>query len=127
VIDRAANKKAKGPAQLRAVLAATTPNSGIFGGLVLDASMRKDAARDLGGEPAVGRVLVQRRVEADGRRTREVYRRRRGREGAQDDQRQDRRRGRRHRAEQAEGWIGKEFADSITIDADHAFTRSRRR
>jgi len=51
VIDRAKDKKAKGPATLRTLLAATNAGSGVVGGMLLDANQRADLGKQLGAEP----------------------------------------------------------------------------
>jgi hypothetical protein len=51
VIDRARDKKAKGPAAVRTIMAAATPSSAAFGGALLDSGMKAQLNKSLGSEP----------------------------------------------------------------------------
>lgn len=123
-IDRAADKKAKGPAAIRTLIAQTTPNSTVFGGAVLDASARKDLGHDLGAEPqsAVFSMGLAQKLTIDGKikfaddadaeKATKSINDKVGAPGLDGSVR-----------DRISGIVGQEFADSITIDQDHAFTR----
>ena len=124
VIDRVANKKAKGPASLRTIVANATPNSSVFGGLVPDASTRKDMGRDLGGEPQwvafsfgmAQKLTLEAKLKfADDFSAEKVSRTINDKLGAPGTDGTAR--------SQLEGFVGKDFADSITVDQDHTFAR----
>jgi hypothetical protein len=124
VIDRAANKKAKGPASLRTIVANATPNSGFFAGLVPDAAARKDMGLQLGSEPqwvAVSFGMAQRlTVEGklkfnDDAAAEKVTRSLNDKLGAPGSDGTVR--------SQLEGFVGKDFSDSIVVDQDHTFAR----
>jgi hypothetical protein len=119
VIDRAKDRKAKGPAAVRTIMAATTPNTAVFGGAQLDASMKEQFNKALGSEPewAAFSFAMAQTLTLDARL-------KFADEGSAataaksfNDQLTPVRRG------QLEGFIGKDFADSVTIDAQQAFAR----
>ena len=119
VIDRRKAKKAKGPAAVRTILAATTPNTAVFGGIVLDTAQRSDFKTSLGAEPqwvAFSFAMAQKLTidvrpklasEADAAAVVKKLA----------DELTPERRG------QLEGFVGKEFSDSITVDQQNAFAR----
>ncbi|HSD88746.1 MAG TPA: hypothetical protein VLB44_14560 [Kofleriaceae bacterium] len=119
VIDRAQDRKAKGPAAVRTILAAATANSSMFGGALLDAEQRKELAAELGGEPQwaafsltmANRLTVDARIKLADEATAQTVTKNLG------DKLDGTTRGR------IEGFVGKDFSDSISIVQDHAFTR----
>lgn len=124
VIDRAADKKAKGPAAVRTILANAAPASSLFGGAMLDAQTKKDLAKELGGEPLwaafscgmASKLTIDGRLklsdDASAEKVAKAINDKLGVPGADGTVRS-----------QAEGWIGKDFSESITVDQDHAFAR----
>ncbi len=119
VIDRAKDKKAKGPAAVRTIMAATTPNTAVFGGAQLDASAKSQFGKELGSEPqwAAFSFAMAQKITLDARLK---FADDAGAVAAakkMSDQLTPDRRG------QLEGFIGKDFADSITIDQQQSFAR----
>ena len=124
VIERAADKKAKGPAAMRTILANASSTAAVFGGAVLDAQSKKDLAKEFGAEPqwAAFSFGMAQKLTLDGRlkfaddataeKAAKQINDKLGAPGAEGTVRS-----------QAEGWIGKDFSDSITVDNDHSFTR----
>lgn len=119
VIDRAKNKKAKGPAAVRTILAATAPGTAVFGGTLFDASARANMKTELGSEPewvafSLGMAArlsmdVRLKCASDEAATKVAK--------AINDKLGDSGRG------LAEGMIGKDFSDSISIHEDATFAR----
>lgn len=124
LIDRAANRKAKGPAAMRALIAKATAGSAVFGGAVLDASVKKDLARDLGAEPqsAVLSMGLAQALTIDAKlefadaaaaaKATQSLSDKIGPPGQTGTLR-----------DEISAAVGQAFADSIKIDQDHAFTR----
>ena len=124
LIDRAAKKKAKGPAAMRALIAKATASSTVFGGAVLDASVKKDLAQNLGAEPqsavlsmGLAQTLtidakLQFSDDAAAEKATQSLNDKIGPAGQSGTLR-----------DQISGAVGQAFADSIKIDQDHAFTR----
>lgn len=119
VIDRAKNKKAKGPSSVRMIMAATTPKTAVFGGAVLDASARADAAKELGSEPqwVVLSVAMAQRLTLDVRLKFADEASAAAAAKAVNDQLTPDRRG------QLEAFVGKDFADSLTVEPQQSFAR----
>ena len=124
VIDRAQNKKAKGPSGVRTILASATGTSAVFGGAVLDADQKKGMAADLGAEPQwavfsfgmAQQLTMEGRVKlADETSAEKVTKQINDKLGAPDVDGTIRSR--------IEGFVGKDFADSILVDQDHSFAR----
>jgi len=122
VIDRAHDNKAKGPAAIRTILASATPTSSVFGGAVLDAEQRKEMAGDLGGEPQwaafslvmASKLGIEARIKlADEATAAKVTKNLNDQLGAPGVDGTVRSR--------IEGFVGKDFSDSIVIDQAHAF------
>ena len=119
VIDRAKDKKAKGPATLRTLLAATSATSGLVAGIMLEANRRAELAKQLGAEPqwatasaAVSGKLgldLRLRFTSDAAAATAV-------KSLSDDLTPETR-GR------IEGFVGKDFADSIAIQQQQAFAK----
>jgi len=119
VIDRAKDKKAKGPAGVRTIMAATTPNTAVFGGATLDASMKEQFNKSLGAEPqwaAVSFAMAQ-KLTVDARLKFADETAAATAVKTVNDQLTPDRRG------QLEGFVGKDFADSVTIDQQQSFAR----
>lgn len=119
VIDRAKDKKARGPASVRTIMAATTPNTAVFGGAQLDASMKEQFGKSLGSEPqwAAFSFAMAQKLTLDARLK---FADDAGAQAAAktvSDQLTPDRRG------QLEAFVGKEFADSITVDQQQSFAR----
>jgi hypothetical protein len=124
VIDRAADKKRKGPAALRTIVGNATPNSSVFGGLVPDSGTRKDMSNDLGAEPqwaAFSCGMAQRLTlegklkladDASAEKVTKSFNEKLGLPGSDGTMRS-----------KLEGFVGKDFSDSIVVDQDHAFSR----
>jgi hypothetical protein len=119
VIDRAKNKKAKGPAAIRTIMAATTPNTAVFGGVLLDASMKSQLDKSLGSEPqwAAFSFAMAQKLTIDVRMKFADEAGAGTAVKAINDQLTPDRRG------QLEGFVGKEFADSLTVDQQQTFAR----
>lgn len=124
VIDRAADKKAKGPAAVRTMLAIATPNSSVFGGALLDADQKKQMAAELGADPQwlafscamASKLTIEGRVKlADEAAAETVAKALNDKLGASGVDGTIRSR--------IEGFVGQEFSDSILVDADHSFAR----
>jgi hypothetical protein len=124
VIDRARDKKAKGPAALRTILAGATSNSSVFGGALLDADQKKAMAGELGAEPQwasfafamAQKLTMEARVKlADDAAAEKVAKTINEKLGAPGVDGTNRSR--------IEGFVGKDFADSIVVDQDHTFAR----
>jgi hypothetical protein len=123
-LDRAADKKAKGPAAVRTLIAKAPSASNVFGAAVLDASARKDLSHDLGAEPqsllfsmGLAQTLtldakLQFADEADAEKATRSLNDKFGAKGQSGTIR-----------DQVSSMVGQAFADSITIDQDHAVTR----
>lgn len=124
VIDRAADKKRKGPAGLRTIIGNATPNSSVFGGLIPDSSARKDMAAELGGEPqwaAFSCGMAQKLTlegklklpdDASAEQLTKSFNEKLGLPGTDGTMRS-----------RLEGFVGKDFSDSIVVDQDHTFSR----
>jgi len=124
VIDRAQDKKAKGPAAIRTILASGTANSSVFGGVLLDADAKKQMATELGAEPQwaafsfgmAQKLTIEGRVKlADDAAAEKVAKTINEKLGAPGVDGTNRSR--------IEGFVGKDFADSIVVDQDHSFAR----
>lgn len=124
VIDRAADRKAKGPAPMRALISRASARSNVFGGAVLDDSVKKDLAHDLGAEPqaavlSVGlaqNLTIDARLQfADDAAAKKATQSLNDKIGAAGQSGTIR--------EQLGAAVGQACADSIKIDQDHAFTR----
>ena len=123
-IDRAADKKAKGPAAIRSLLAKAAANANVFGAAMLDASTKKDLGADLGAEPqsavfSMGlaqKLTLDARLDfpadADAEKATKALNDKIGPAGQTGTLR-----------DRISGIVGQDFADSITIDQDHAATR----
>lgn len=123
-LDRAADKKAKGPAAVRALVAKASSTSNVFGATVLDASARKDLSRDLGAEPqsavfamSLAQTLsldarLQFGDEAEAERATRSLNDKIGAKGQSGSLR-----------DQVGSMLGHAFADSISIEQDRAVTR----
>ncbi len=123
-IDRVANKKAKGPATLRTIVANAPPNSTMFGGVIADSSMRKDVANDLGAEPqwigfscGMAQKLtfdgkIKLADDASAEKVTKALNEKLGLPGSDGTLRS-----------RLEGFVGKDFSDSIVVDQDHTFSR----
>lgn len=117
VIDRAQDKKARGPAAIRTILATATATASVFGGAVLDAEQRKEMAAELGGEPQwaafslamSSRLGVDARIKLADEATAQTV------TTNLNDKLDVTTRGK------IEGFVGKDFSDSIAIAQDHAF------
>lgn len=118
-IDRAKDKKAKGPSAVRTIIAATQPNVAVFGGAVLDASIRDQFNKSLGSEPQwaafsfamAAKLTIDARLKfADEAAAATAAK-------TISDQLTPERRG------QLEGFVGKDFADSVTVDHQQSFAR----
>ncbi len=117
-IGRARDKARKAPASVRAIIAATTENAAIVGGIVPDVAMRKDIASSLGSEATLvtGSVGVGARLTLEGRfvfadapaATKAGAAFERTVADARD---------------RLEVLVGKDLADSIAVDTDDAVTR----
>lgn len=119
VIDRAKDKAAKGPAALRTILAATARGAAVFGGAVVDGEARAELRELLGGEArqvafscAMTRALtIDVRLElADEATARTAVK-------TVADLLTAERRG------QLEAFVGKGFADSLTVAQERSFAR----
>ncbi|HEY5926307.1 MAG TPA: hypothetical protein VIV11_31695 [Kofleriaceae bacterium] len=119
VIDRAKDKKAKGPATARTIIAATTPNTAVFGGAVLDASMKEQFNKSLGSEPqwAAFSFGMAQKLTLDARLKFADETAAANAAKSVNDQLTPDRRG------QLEGFVGKEFSDSLTVDQQQSFAR----
>jgi hypothetical protein len=119
VIDRAKDKKAKGPAVVRTIMAATQPNVAVFGGAVLDASMKEQFNKSLGAEPqwAAFSFGMAQKLTMDGRLKFADETSAAAAAKTVNDQLTPERRG------QLEAFVGKEFADSVTVDQQQSFAR----
>lgn len=119
VIDRAKNKKAKGPGSARTLLAATTSNAAVVGGVLIDSSMREQFNKSLGAEPqwaAFSFAMAQKlTLEAKLKFADETAAAAAAK--TVNDQLTPERRG------QLEAFVGKEFADSVTVDQLQTFAR----
>lgn len=119
VIDRAKNKKAKGPRIARTFLAATQPNTAVFGGAMFDDAMKAEMRRTLGGAPQwaafsfamTQKLAVETRLKfadeaaaADAAKT-------------LGDQLTPETRGR------LESFVGKEFSSSVVVEHQQSFAR----
>lgn len=119
VIDRAKDKKAKGPSAVRTIMAAATPSAALFGGVVLDAAMKSQLDKSLGSEPQwlafsfsmAQKLTLDLRLKMADEAAAAA--------GAKsiNDQLTPERRG------QLEAFVGKEFSDSLTVDQQQSFTR----
>lgn len=124
VIDRAMDKKRKGPAGLRTIVANATPNSSVFGGVVPDGSTRKDMASELGAEPqwaafscgTAQSLTLEGKLkladDASAEKVTKTFNDKLGLPGSDGTMRS-----------RLEGFVGKAFSDSIVVDQDHAFSR----
>jgi len=119
VIDRAKDKKAKGPSSARSLFAATLPTSSVIGGVVFDATQRSDLNKQLGAEPQFGafsitltaKLALEARIkfasESDAATATKTM------NGLLTPETRSR----------LEGFVGKEFSDSIAIEQQQAFAR----
>ena len=124
VIDRVADKKRKGPAALRTIVGNATPNSSVFGGVVPDSTARKDMANEMGAEPQwlafscgmAQKLTLEGKVkladDAAAEKVTKTFNEKLGLPGADGTIRS-----------RLEGFVGKDFSDSIVVDQDHAFSR----
>jgi hypothetical protein len=124
VIDRGLDKKRKGPAGLRTIISSATPNSGVFGGVIPDSSTRKDMANELGAEPqwaAFSCGMAQKLTlegklkladDASAEKVTKSFNEKLGLPGSDGTMRS-----------KLEGFVGKDFSDSIVVDQDHMFSR----
>jgi len=119
VIDRAKDKKAKGPNGVRTIMAATTPNTAVFGGALLDASMKEQFNKSLGAEPqwAAFSFAMAQKLTIDARLKFADETAAATAAKTVNDQLTPDRRG------QLEGFVGKDFADSVTVDQQQSFAR----
>lgn len=118
-IDRAKNKKAKAPAAVRTLIAATQPNVAVFGGVVLDTAMRDQLGSSLGSPPqwATFSFAMAHELTVDARLKFADEASAAAAAKLINDQLTADRRG------QLEGFVGKDFADSVAIDQQQAFAR----
>jgi hypothetical protein len=119
VIDRAKNKKAKGPGAVRTILASTQAGTAVFGGLVLTASQRAELNKSLGAEPqwVAFSVAMAQKLTLDARlRFADDATAAKVAKSINDQLTPDRR-------GQLEALVGKEFSDSITVDQQQSFAR----
>jgi len=118
-IDRAKNKKAKAPAAVRTLIAATQPNVAVFGGVVLDTAMRDQLGSSLGSPPqwAAFSFAMAHELTVDARLKFADEASAAAAAKLINDQLTADRRG------QLEGFVGKDFADSVAIDQQQAFAR----
>jgi hypothetical protein len=118
-IDRAKDKKAKGPTAVRTIIAATQPNVAVFGGVVLDASMKEQLSKSLGAEPqwAAFSFGMAQKLTLDARLKFADETAAATAAKTVNDQLTPERRG------QLEVFVGKEFADSVTVDQQQSFAR----
>jgi hypothetical protein len=119
VIDRAKDKKAKGPGAVRTLLAATTPNAAMVGGVLIDAARREQFNKSLGAEPQwaafsfamAAKLAMEAKLKfADETAAATAAK-------TVNDQLTPERRG------QLEAFVGKEFSDSVTVDQLQTFAR----
>ncbi len=119
VIDRAKDKKAKGPGVARAMLAAAVRNSAVFGGAVLEDSVKSELQSSLGAEPQwaafsfalTGKLAIDARLKfADDVAAATAAK-------TINEQLTPERRS------QLEGFVGKAFSDSVTVEQQRSFTR----
>lgn len=119
VIDRAKDKKAKGPGAMRAILAAAVRNTAVFGGALLDDAVRSELQSSLGSEPQwaafsfamTGKLAIDARLKfADDAAAAAAAK-------TINEQLTPERRG------QLEGFVGKEFSDSVKVEQQRSFTR----
>jgi hypothetical protein len=119
VIDRAKDKKAKGPGAVRTIMAAATPNTAVFGGALLDSSMKSQLDKSLGSEPQwvsfsfgmAQKLTLDARLKfadetAAAAATKSIG-----------DQLTPERRG------QLESFVGKEFSESVTVQQQQTFAK----
>lgn len=118
-IDRAKNKKAKAPAAVRTLIAATQPNVAVFGGVLLDTAMRDQLGSSLGSPPqwAAFSFAMAHELTIDARLKFADEASAAAATKLINDQLTADRRG------QLEGFVGKDFADSVAIDQQQAFAR----
>jgi hypothetical protein len=118
-IERAKSKKARGPAAVRTIMAASQPSVAVFGGTVPDASTRKQLQSTLGGEPQwvafsfamAHKLSIDIRLKFADEATAQAAVQTLNNQLTPD------RRG------QLEGFVGKEFSESVTVDTQHSFAR----
>jgi hypothetical protein len=119
VIDRAKDKKAKGPAAVRTIIAAATPSSAAFGGMLLDSAMKSQLDKSFGSEPqwvslsfGMGKNLAldARLKFVDDASAAAVTK-------SLTEQLTPERRG------QLESFVGKEFSDSVMVEQQQSFSR----
>jgi hypothetical protein len=119
VIDRAKDKKAKGPGAVRTIMAAATPTSAVFGGALLDSAMKSQLDKSLGSEPqwmsfscgmAQKLALDVRLKFADEAGAATAAK-------SINDQLTPERRG------QVESFVGKEFSESLTVEQQKSFAK----
>jgi hypothetical protein len=124
VIDHAADKKRKGPAALRTIIGNATPNSSVFGGVIPDSDTRKEMASDVGAESQwaafscgmAQKLTVEGKLkladDASAEKVTKSFNEKLGLPGSDGTLRS-----------KLEGFVGKDFSDSIVVDQDHAFSR----
>jgi len=119
VIDRAKDKKAKGPGPVRTIMAATQPNVAVFGGAQLDSSMKSQFNKSLGAEPqwAAFSFGMAQKLTVDVRLKFVDETAAAAAAKTINDQLTPDRRG------QLEAFVGKEFSDSLTVDPQQSFAR----
>lgn len=124
VIDRIADKKRKGPAGLRTIVGSAAPNSSVFGGVIPDSATRKDMANELGAEPlwvafscgVAQKITLEGKLkladDASAEKVTKSFSEKLGLPGSDGTMRS-----------KLEGFVGKEFSDSIVVDQDHTLSR----
>jgi hypothetical protein len=119
VIDRAKDKKAKGPGAVRTIMAATSPNVAVFGGAVLDSNMKSQFNKSLGAEPqwAAFSFGMAQKLTVDVRMKFADEVAAAAAAKTINDQLTPDRRG------QLEAFVGKEFSDSVAVDQQQSFAR----
>jgi hypothetical protein len=118
-IDRAKDKKAKGPAAVRTIIAASQPNVAVFGGAIPDASTRKQLQSSLGGEPQwiAFSFAMAHKLSLDARLKFADEAAAQAAAQTINDQMTPDRRG------QLEAFVGKDFSESVTVEAQQSFAR----
>lgn len=119
VIDRAKNKKAKGPGTARTILAATTPNTAVFGGAVLDDAVRSELQKSLGGPPqwAAFSFAMAQKLTIEARLKFADDAAAAGAVKTINDELTPQRRG------QLESFVGKDFSSSVIVEHQQSFAR----
>jgi hypothetical protein len=119
LIDRAKDKKAKGPGPVRTIMAATAANTAVFGGALLDAEAKSELKSSLGSEPqwATFSFAMAQKLTVDARLKFADDAAAASATKTINDQLTPERRG------QLESFVGKEFSDSVTVDQQQSFAR----